>query len=294
MVIRAATRARALRRPVPDARGAGDRLLGHRHRDRHPARAAQGDLRGLPAGRRHDQPEVRWHRARPVDQPGHRRADRRRDPRGERARQGQHVHPLRPPASPVRALLEVDPSRRWRSPRARCRPGRRSTNEVDRSGRVLLVALSDDDLRQQVVELGQASGFRTLASAQPESIVMTARQHRPDGILVGMDLRVDSGESLLRALKHNHELRHIPTVGVLTPDAADDAHEGRLSGALDVIEEPASHRADRGGPAGPERLPRPHHAVAAGRHQQRGRRDVRGRRPLRRRDRRRAARRRPE
>ena len=69
---------------------------------------------------------------------------------------------------------------------------------------------------------------------------MTARQHRPDGIMVGMDMRVDSGESLLRALKHNHELRHIPTVGVLTPDAADDAHEGRLSGALDVIEEPAA------------------------------------------------------
>ncbi len=119
-------------------------------------------------------------------------------------------------------------------------PGDEQVDEVDRSGRVLLVALSDDDLRDQVVELGQASGFRTLASAQPESIVMTARQHRPDGILVGMDLRVDSGESLLRALKHNHELRHIPTVGVLMPDPADDAHEGRLSGALDIIEEPAS------------------------------------------------------
>jgi CheY-like chemotaxis protein len=105
---------------------------------------------------------------------------------------------------------------------------------------VLLVALSDDDLRNHVVELGQASGFRTLASAQPESILMTARQHRPDGILVGMDMRVDSGESLLRALKHNHELRHIPTVGVLMPDPADDAHEGRLNGALDIIEEPGS------------------------------------------------------
>ncbi|MFL6003507.1 MAG: response regulator, partial [Nocardioides sp.] len=113
-------------------------------------------------------------------------------------------------------------------------------DEVDRSGRVLLVALADDDLRHQVVELGEASGFRTVASAQPESIEMTARQHHPAGILVGMDLRVDNGESLLRALKHNHELRHIPTVGVMTPDAADDAHEGRLSGALDVIEEPAT------------------------------------------------------
>ena len=132
MVIRAASGPRALRLPVPDARGPGDRLLRHRHRHRHPTRAAQGDLRGLPAGGRHDQPEVRRHRARPLDQPGDRRAHRRRDPRGERARQGQHVHPLRPPASPVRALLEVDRSRRWRSPRARCRPGSEETDEVDR------------------------------------------------------------------------------------------------------------------------------------------------------------------
>jgi CheY-like chemotaxis protein len=90
------------------------------------------------------------------------------------------------------------------------------------------------------VELGQASGFRSVIGVQPETILVAARQHRPDGILVGLDLRVDSGESLLRALKHNHELRHIPTVGVLGSGAADDAHEARLSGALEVVEEPAS------------------------------------------------------
>ena len=30
------------------------------------------------------------------------------------------------------------------------------------------------------------------------------------------------------------------------PDAADDAHEGRLSGALDMVEEPASTEQHRG------------------------------------------------
>ena len=33
-----------------------------------------GDLRGVPAGRRHHQPQVRRHRPRPLHQPGHRRA----------------------------------------------------------------------------------------------------------------------------------------------------------------------------------------------------------------------------
>ena len=72
---------------TPDAerRGPGGGLLGDRHRHRHPARPPAGDLRGVPAGRRHDQPQVRRHRARPLDQPGDRPAARRRDPRRERA-----------------------------------------------------------------------------------------------------------------------------------------------------------------------------------------------------------------
>ena len=45
----------------------GDRGLGYRHRHR-PGKAA-AHLRGVPAGRRRDQPQVRRHRTRPGDQP---------------------------------------------------------------------------------------------------------------------------------------------------------------------------------------------------------------------------------
>ena len=50
--------------PALDGRRRGAGVRGHRHRHRHPARAAAHDLRGLPAGGRHDQPQVRRHRAR--------------------------------------------------------------------------------------------------------------------------------------------------------------------------------------------------------------------------------------
>ena len=40
-----------------------------RHRHRHRAREAEADLRGVPAGRRRHQPQVRRHRPRPGDQP---------------------------------------------------------------------------------------------------------------------------------------------------------------------------------------------------------------------------------
>ena len=48
------------------------------------ARQAAADLRGVPAGRRHHQPQVRRHRPRPLDQPRDRAPARRRDPRRER------------------------------------------------------------------------------------------------------------------------------------------------------------------------------------------------------------------
>ena len=47
---------------------------------------AAADLRGLPAGRRHDEPPLRRHRPRPVDQPRDRAPARRRDPRSRRPR----------------------------------------------------------------------------------------------------------------------------------------------------------------------------------------------------------------
>ncbi len=61
---------------------------GHRHR----RRQAAADLRGLPAGGRDDEPPLRGHRPRPLDQPRDRPAARRRDPGRERARPRQHLH----------------------------------------------------------------------------------------------------------------------------------------------------------------------------------------------------------
>ena len=68
------------------------RVRGHRHRHRHPAGEAEDHLRGVPAGRRQHQPQVRRHRPRPRDQPRAREPARRRDPAAQHAGHGQHVH----------------------------------------------------------------------------------------------------------------------------------------------------------------------------------------------------------
>ena len=79
-------------------RGLGDRHQRQRHRDRHQAGAAQGDVRGVRASRRIDRPQVRRHRARALDQSQPRRPARRGHHAGERARARQHVHGQAPAA----------------------------------------------------------------------------------------------------------------------------------------------------------------------------------------------------
>ena len=78
----------------PDDDRPDGRVHRPRHRDRHRPRQARDDLRGVPAGRRHHQPQVRRHRPGAVDQPGAGAAARRGDHGVVAAGRGVRVHPL--------------------------------------------------------------------------------------------------------------------------------------------------------------------------------------------------------
>ena len=95
------------RRLVAGSRGAQSfrrrrfRSVGFRHR--HPAREAAHHLRGVPAGRRLDQPQVRRHGPGSRDQPRARKPARRRNPAALDAGQGQRLHAL-----PAASLCRTD------------------------------------------------------------------------------------------------------------------------------------------------------------------------------------------
>ena len=103
----------------PGRGGAGVR--GGRHRHRHPGRQAADHLRGVPAGRRQHQPQVRRHRPGPGDQPRAVAAAGRRDPAGVDARPRQHVH-LYLPATYTPAAPAAQGARRGRADAALAAP----------------------------------------------------------------------------------------------------------------------------------------------------------------------------
>ncbi len=112
--------------------------------------------------------------------------------------------------------------------------------DIRQNDRVLLVSISDVGLREAAVEIGRAKGFKVLATPRSDHALATARQHRPAGIVVGMDLTGQDGSSLLHLLKSDPETRHIPTIAVHSPNAGDDVHIGRLLGALAIVEDPVT------------------------------------------------------
>ena len=119
---------------------AADPLRRPGHRDRNPGREAQADLRGLPAGGRHDQPPLRRDGARADHQPRDGASARRRDRRDERPGAGEHVHLVGPVAIRGRrrrrrhAQERVPPRARagaWPScPPTRASPARKSCSST--------------------------------------------------------------------------------------------------------------------------------------------------------------------
>ncbi len=88
-----AARAPVRQRDARERRPRG-RVLGRGHGGRDRRGQATGDLRGVPAGGRDDEPPLRRHRARPLDQSRDHTPARRRDPRRVDTGRGQHVHAL--------------------------------------------------------------------------------------------------------------------------------------------------------------------------------------------------------
>ena len=233
---------------VPERR----RDRSQRHRHRHRARKAAADLRGVPAGRRRHQPQVRRHRPGSRDQPRAGDAARRRDQAGEHARAGQHVHAV--------------PAARVHRPGAR---GHRAGDEPAPIGMragaatlpVLAVAKAEevvaddrDDIargRPRAADRRRRSALRARAArARPRQGLQghrrqsrrrrrssLAQQYLPTAITLDVFLPDMLGWTVLNNLKLDPATRHIP-VQMLSVE--EERQHGLSHGAFSYLVKPAT------------------------------------------------------
>jgi two-component system cell cycle response regulator DivK len=89
-------------------------------------------------------------------------------------------------------------------------------------------------------DLLQSAGYNTLKATDGEQALRTARQFRPDVILMDIGLPDISGIDVTREIRASDELKDIPVIAVTAYAAPEDEAAIRRAGCDDYIAKPIS------------------------------------------------------
>jgi CheY-like chemotaxis protein/CHASE3 domain sensor protein/putative methionine-R-sulfoxide reductase with GAF domain len=109
---------------------------------------------------------------------------------------------------------------------------RDTITELDR---VILVMEDDPQFSKIMIDFLHERKYKVIAAAQGNTGLSYARHYKPDAILLDMNLPVMDGAEVLRHLKNDPVLRHIP---VQVISGYDRRKEGMELGAFDYLRKP--------------------------------------------------------
>ncbi|HET7874515.1 MAG TPA: response regulator [Methylomirabilota bacterium] len=110
------------------------------------------------------------------------------------------------------------------------------------SRRILLVEDQEDN-RRIVRDLLTSVGYELIEAVTGEEGVAFAEQHRPDLILMDIQLPGLDGYETTRRIKANPALRHIPIIAVTSYALSGDDVKAREAGCDAYVTKPFSPRA---------------------------------------------------
>lgn len=103
--------------------------------------------------------------------------------------------------------------------------------------KTILIIEDELDFAIIILDLIRQRGYKGIIANQGNTGLSYARHYKPDAILLDMNLPVVKGEEVLRRLKTDPELRHIP---VQIISGFDKKKEGMELGALDFLRKPVT------------------------------------------------------
>lgn len=109
------------------------------------------------------------------------------------------------------------------------------------SKRILVIEDAPDN-RRLLRDLLTNSGFELLEAVDGEKGVAMAAEHRPDLILMDIQLPVVDGYEATRRIKGNPELRHIPIIAVTSYALSGDEAKAVAAGCDGYVTKPFSPR----------------------------------------------------
>ena len=228
----------------------GDRLPSFRYRHRHSVGEATNHLRGVPAGRRGHQPQIRRNRSGSCDQPRAGQPAGRRDSAAQHARARaarslctcrklmsglghdllRHPRPEDASPSPLQLAARRVESERWSSI-----PDDRDNLQPDDA--ILLIVEDDPHYARVLCDLSHDKGFKVLVAMTGAEALALTREFHPTAVSLDVFLPDMLGWTVLNHLKQDPATRHIP-VQMLTLD--EDRHHGLARGAFSFVTKPTT------------------------------------------------------
>lgn len=108
--------------------------------------------------------------------------------------------------------------------------------------KTILVVEDTEDNRQILRDLLGAAGYQLIEAVDGAEGVAKAEQHRPDLILMDIQMPVIDGYEATRRIKANPNLRAIPIVAVTSYALSGDEEKARAAGCDSYIAKPYSPR----------------------------------------------------
>lgn len=106
------------------------------------------------------------------------------------------------------------------------------------SSNTILIVEDDVNFANILKEYAEDKGFQTVLAHDGDSGFKLAREHKPKAILLDIMLPVTDGWQVLKMLKNDPELKHIPVHIMSANHKVENEAEGR--GALSFLEKPVS------------------------------------------------------
>lgn len=108
---------------------------------------------------------------------------------------------------------------------------------IHENDKVILIMEDDTEFSQVLLDFVRERNYKGIVAAQGNTGLSYARHYKPDAILLDMKLPVMEGTEVLKHLKNDPDLRHIP---VQIISGYDKRKEGLELGAFDFIQKPVT------------------------------------------------------
>jgi two-component system cell cycle response regulator DivK len=106
----------------------------------------------------------------------------------------------------------------------------------------ILVVEDTEDNRQILRDLLSAAGYELIEAVDGQAGVEMAQRHKPDLVLMDIQLPVLDGYEATRRIKADPALKHIPVVAVTSYALSGDEEKARDAGCDAYIAKPFSPR----------------------------------------------------